>query len=271
MTDDSMQNATISDIIRPPRLLMRSINLERDFHDRIVLDGYFATPFLTSLFFRILDGLRPDSGRRAWRITGDYGVGKSSFALALARFLDIGALADRQRLTSSLGLAKVEKSSPRMFPLLVTASREALAGTMARRIRHALQNDLGPISVSERDALTEMTNDVERTCSVGAMMALMERFAALHAQRGCGLFLVLDELGKYLEYASWNPGREDVYLLQRLAEMAAGSGRMPFVVMGMLHQGWVWLFCDDEIVQKYRQDGIMGGRLGGDLRGKYRL
>ena len=47
---------------------------------------------------------------------------------------------------------------------------------------------------------------------------------------------MLDELGKFLEYAAFHPEQEDVYVLQILAEEAARSGDRPFVVMALLHQ-----------------------------------
>jgi predicted DNA-binding protein (UPF0251 family) len=59
------------------------------------------------------------------------------------------------------------------------------------------------------------------------------------AQEKCsqGIFLVLDELGKNLEYATMEPSSTDVYALQRLAEMASRSGERPFIVVAVLHMG----------------------------------
>ncbi len=49
---------------------------------------------------------------------------------------------------------------------------------------------------------------------------------------------MLDELGKFLEYAAIHPERQDIYFLQTLAEAAARSREAPFVVIGLLHQGF---------------------------------
>ena len=49
---------------------------------------------------------------------------------------------------------------------------------------------------------------------------------------------MLDELGKFFEYAALHPDREDVYVLQRLAELAVRSNDEPLVVVGLLHQGF---------------------------------
>jgi hypothetical protein len=53
-----------------------------------------------------------------------------------------------------------------------------------------------------------------------------------------GVLLILDELGKFLEFASLYPERQDVFLLQRLAEAASRSGDKPLYVVCLLHQGF---------------------------------
>src|SRR5262249_5752907 len=50
-----------------------------------------------------------------------------------------------------------------------------------------------------------------------------------------GFLLIVDELGKFLEYGAMNPDHGDVFVLQELAEAAARSKR-PFLVVTILHQ-----------------------------------
>jgi hypothetical protein len=82
-----MAEKRIIDLFQIGNRFLRSVQLERDFHDPAALSGYVLTDFVQSCFERIGDGLRPRSGQRAWRVTGDYGSGKSSFALLLAHAL----------------------------------------------------------------------------------------------------------------------------------------------------------------------------------------
>src|ERR1035437_9144985 len=56
--------------------------------------------------------------------------------------------------------------------------------------------------------------------------------------KGNGLMLILDELGKFFEFAALHPQRQDVFLLQRLAETASRSGNEPLFVVCLLHQGF---------------------------------
>ncbi len=67
---------------------------------------------------------------------------------------------------------------------------------------------------------------------------LLGQVRALANAEGAGVLLVVDELGKLLQYVANEPGREDVYLLQKLAERFQGSGESPFYVLGLLHQGF---------------------------------
>src|SRR6058998_27602 len=79
-----MASPRIADLLNIQRRYLRSAHLQRDFQDAAALDGYIVTPAIKANFDRIRRGIVPGSGQRAWRVTGDYGSGKSSFALLLA-------------------------------------------------------------------------------------------------------------------------------------------------------------------------------------------
>ncbi|MEL0115001.1 MAG: hypothetical protein VW894_01700, partial [Gammaproteobacteria bacterium] len=49
-----------------------------------------------------------------------------------------------------------------------------------------------------------------------------------------GLIIVIDELGKFVEYAGKN--QSDIYLLQSLAELSVVNSKTPLFFIGMLHQ-----------------------------------
>ena len=54
-------------------------------------------------------------------------------------------------------------------------------------------------------------------------------------EHGMGIFLVLDELGKLLEHVALQWEREDVFVLQRLGELAARSAETPLVIFRRDH------------------------------------
>ena len=66
--------------------------------------------------------------------------------------------------------------------------------------------------------------DDERDGRADAAVAGLMGEAAAYVRtsgRGAGLLVVIDELGKFLEFAAMNPERQDIYFLQCLAEAAA--------------------------------------------------
>jgi len=218
--------------------------LERDFDDVASLRDYVVTPAMVSVFSRILEGLRPWSGHRAWRITGDYGTGKSSFALALAHLLrdsEAIPLAEvRRAIERELTEYDLDLETIRLAPVLVTGARESLVPSIARalgqtldRLRSRARPSKGLELLRSRAAAVANAGDAPQ------LLELLDGVSSYVTRRGSsGVLLVLDELGKFLEYASLYPEREDVYVLQCLAEAAARSGDRPLVVVGLLHQGF---------------------------------
>lgn len=232
-----MPETLISSILSPSSRFFRSTDLVRDFEDPRGLDEYYLTDFGRACLQQIADGFRPESGRRAWRLTGDFGSGKSSFALLLAN-----ALRDPQRLPKKL-CEEVLKSFPLIknssfVPVLITGSREPMAHAVVRSLHHTLA------TLYTRGAKSSLMDDIERTLKQKvisdekALDLLVETNAKLiQSGKGDGLLLIMDEVGKFLEFAALNPDRQDVYFLQQLAEMACRSGKQPFVVICLFHQG----------------------------------
>ena len=58
------------------------------------------------------------------------------------------------------------------------------------------------------------------------------------AEGGAGLLLVIDELGKFLEYAAQDPAYGDLFVLQSLAEFATRSQETPLLMLTILHQAF---------------------------------
>lgn len=230
----------IADLHRVPERYLRSVHLERDFDDTRALEGYIATEPMLSSLRRIAEGLRPGSGRRAWRITGDYGSGKSSFALVLAHLLrdsTHSSLGELRRSVDFRGLGVTR--TPRVLPVLVTGAREGLGSATGRAVARAIDRlrGRGP----RPRALIELAKRATEAGGgdSGALAELLSGLSAYVVGAGyTGVLLVLDELGKFLEYAALHPDRDDVYALQRLAEAAARSGDHPLILVGLLHQGF---------------------------------
>jgi hypothetical protein len=243
-TPDIHATPDIADLFRVPERYLRSVHLERDFEDAASLRDYVVTPVMASVFARVMTGLRPGSGSRAWRVTGDYGTGKSSFALALAHLMrdpDALPLAEvRGAVGQVLRGNGIDLDTVRLTPVLVTGAREPLVPSIARAVGRALDRlrSRGRLS-RDLDLLRGRAAALSGEGNAQELLELLGGVSSYAARRGSsGLLLVLDELGKFLEYASLHPERDDVFVLQRLAEAAARSGDHPLVVVGLLHQGF---------------------------------
>lgn len=219
------RTVAIAEKLGQPGLFYRSVALERDVCDPSAARAFVLTPWLERVASEVVMGLQGRSTRRAWRVIGDFGVGKSALALALVQALDPRLCDDEMPMHQ---LVKAIGGAPRMFPLLVTGSRDGLSASLASSIRH---------SVVGRDLIKQdKAEDV---------LGIEDPFAALLALRdalratGCfdGLLLVVDEMGKFLESASEQDGA-DVYQLQALAEAASRSGDAPLSVVLILHKGF---------------------------------
>lgn len=226
----------IIDLFDIPSRFMRSVQLERDYDDPQALENYIVTPAMAAAFQRVARGVGSGSRQRAWRITGDYGVGKSSFAVVLAHLLS-GVPGDRtERVAERMGWPLDPDRSP-LWPLLVTGARESLAVALARGVLEGLERRSGR-KTGRISRLIAQAKAVQAHPDAQAVVDLLEEVRDLAADEGAGVLLVVDELGKLLEYAAGEPDREDVYLLQRLAQTAARSGDRPFLLVGLLHQGF---------------------------------
>ena len=109
---------------------LRSTNLERDFSDKNALENYVLTNHALDCLERIANGCKESSSQRAWRITGDYGTGKSSFALFLAH-----GLSNDSKFSSEVNRTLKDKnlSNTNSFePLLVTGSREPMGKAIVK-------------------------------------------------------------------------------------------------------------------------------------------
>lgn len=223
-----------------PRYL-RSTNLERDYRDPRALDHYVLTPHARGCLNRLASGLKPASTQRAWRMTGNYGTGKSSFAVFLAHWFS-GSAARLSRGTDvDVTYGRFDLASrPTYLPLLVTGTRQpmgrciltALAKLLDEQYTRGAKSGLHIRiqSASKRDDISD--DEVIRLLQESNEKLIRDR-------KGSGLLLLLDELGKFLEYAAYHPKGQDIYLLQRLAETACRSDEAAqMFVIGMLHQGF---------------------------------
>ena len=244
--DADQESARLVNFVEVERRFRRSVNLGRDAGSPAALDGYVVTPAVRRALAQITDGLSEEGGDRAWSLVGPYGSGKSAFAVFLADLLSPsgspGAKAARRLLNESSDIALPRQ---RLHPVVLTAERapldtlllKALGSTLEsiwRRQKGAKPRVLKTIG-QHLDGLDPELSRCATSDVVGCFEAALR---AMAAKTGAGLLLMVDEAGKALEYAAQQPTRGDVYLLQALAEVAARTSGVPFVILTVLHQSF---------------------------------
>ena len=223
MSQHEPQLEPLAKFVRVRGRFHRSVHLPHDWcapHDP---DDYLATPTLLEIAGQILGELGRLGGARVWTVTGPYGSGKSAFAMFLTDMLAVR----RPKHVQAVQLRKRHlRGAKPLLPLLVQAERAPLMP--------ALLGALLDTGAANRDLGVRVRQWLEAPAGEGAVgVKLLTEFAATCPG---GLLLIVDELGKYLEYAAGSPG-EDIYLLQQIAEAAARS-EPPVLFIGILHSGF---------------------------------
>ena len=230
-----MARELIAERIAIGRRYVRAVDILRDLEDPQALEGYVLTPSVRDGLRRLVAGLGRGSSQRAFRVTGPYGSGKSSFGLLLARLFregDEGGPATHLA-RDLLGGQEV----PDYRPIVMNGRRASLAADLAVAARDVAREEFGENDNLAVSAAREL--DRQRASGGSDVKAVLDGLARcsgrLYAESGRGLLLLIDEMGRYVEFAVSNPGREDPSVFQQLAERAGGARSNGLAVIGFLH------------------------------------
>lgn len=236
-----MLDSKISSLFKIGNRYLRSTHLERDFNDPNALDDYVISDFSRDCLKRLSKGIAVNSSQRAWRITGDYGSGKSSFALFLAHWFAGDASNFPQLIKRKVDYSNIiNEEKPSYIPVLVTGSRLPLRISLFNSLfscltnLHALGNK--PKILNKFETIAQYGSTFTDDQLINYVVEVNQHI--ISSKKGTGLLIIIDELGKFLEFAVQYPEQQDVYLLQKLAEVASRSGKNPLFIIGILHQGF---------------------------------
>ena len=217
------------------RRYVRSIDLARDAEDPGALDGYVVTPSVRDAAIRILAGLSPESSQRAFRIVGPYGAGKSAFGVFLAQLMGERGRGPATNLLSEEVGGSVDAAP--WQPVIVSGRHVSFTRELLSVVtdRHG-KGVAGRVGLRRR---AEAISTQDGVLDVQAVTALVvEAAAELRQRTGKGLLLLIDEMGRFLEYAATNTGTEDPSVFQALAERSGGREGANLAVVGFLHHGF---------------------------------
>ena len=206
--------SSLSATVRVSRRFQKAVRVDSDFGDVQALEGYVCPPSATQILKHMAAQIA-DTSQGAFTWTGPYGGGKSSMALVLASLLG----RDRAVVATARTLI-----GPRVADQILSkiGGGRIVVPVVGRR-------------VDPEAAILEVV-DVVRAKGRRRHAGALEALRLLAEQSDGGVLLILDEMGKFLEYVAQG-GEGDVYFFQQLAEEASRS-KGKLLVVGILHQAF---------------------------------
>ena len=227
----------------------RSVNITHDFSDG--LDGYILTAKAKELLYRIAESLEGGTSQRAWSMFGAYGGGKSTCALYIAKLFSGNKMAHKLLQEADPVLAGFFQNyqTTQFCPVLIVGGREPLSSSLLSGLASSLSAFAVNLPQKKRKNLNTTISDIKKSLAEnnivdGVVLSFYQRAASeVSAVTGGGLLVIVDELGKLLEYTAHHSERSDLYLLQLLAERAARTGNSgdfsaPIILLTILHQAF---------------------------------
>ncbi|WP_462158657.1 hypothetical protein [Pseudoalteromonas sp. GB56] len=229
----------------------RSINLERDHSSGSTVASYIPTSRSKRLFERLVASFDNDTHPRAWSLIGPYGSGKSSFSVFLSHLLGNPSSKTSKSAFDVLNANDVEQAeayakhvadTSGYIQILISGSPEPLGQRVLTGLKNATENyyqgrrGKTPAIVEEiRQAEVEGTSSSQLVKLIEKLQNEIQKSSGMKAK---GILLVIDELGKFLEYEARHYGANDVFLLQELAEHACKGHECNLLMFVLLHQSF---------------------------------
>jgi hypothetical protein len=228
----------------------RSINLNRDSDSLSVVQTYIPTSRSIQTLEQMSEAFDAQETPRSWSLVGPYGSGKSAFAIFLANLLgnpkkETTRVAYKILKASNNKLAErfetIGNESSGYCTVLITGSPESfnksLVRNLAKKISSIWDNpkDYKPEIVSRLNKISER---IESPPVSEVLDCIKELQSELHKIGMNGILIVIDELGKFLEYEARHNKVNEIFLLQSLAEHAMQDNPTKLSLLVMLHQSF---------------------------------
>ncbi|MBK0392117.1 ATP-binding protein [Ramlibacter algicola] len=214
-------DAPLSDFVSLSRLYQRSIRIDVDLGRTDALDGYVCHATSRAALESMATQLS-QSNQRAFTLTGPFGGGKSSLAVALASALS-DSKSVRQKARDLLRASEI-----RAFDTAFACRRSWLVvpvvgkrGSVVEELTKALHEARGARGEPKKLTPTAL---IDQICDLA------------DSREWDGVLVLIDEMGKFLEASALELG-DDVNFYQDLAERV-GRIKGKAVVVGILHQAF---------------------------------
>ena len=217
----------------------QSINVERDESSLQRIEAYVPTAISKKSLESFINASKNNEFQKAWSFIGPYGSGKSFFAVFLSALLSnpkdkITIAAHKKLKEFDPSLAKefknLQANNEGYLKILISGSVEPIE----TKIYHALVETIEDYEFSKL-----LKNDLKKSDPSSSDVLALLKTLQDHLSKNTkfsGILLVIDELGKFVQFAGRNKNQGDLFLLQQLAENTATAHECPFNLIAMLHQ-----------------------------------
>ena len=231
----------------------RSVNIERDADFQVIAGTYVPTSRAVRTLEKISETFGSHQAPRAWSLVGPYGSGKSVFSVFLSHLLSDPCHAKTKTALKTLGAAcgstlsnkfkKETAATSGYLKVLISGTPEPMGRRILRGFAQAAAECWGRRRGPNHRIVAELQVASERDdLPVAELLDLVTRLqnalASMSGTKTAGILLVIDELGKFLEYEVRHYGANDIFLLQALAEHACAGTQVNLSVVVLLHQSF---------------------------------
>ena len=226
----------------------RSVNLERDANVIAITQNYIPTSRALRTFKRVSETFWNENMPRAWSWVGPYGSGKSSASAFLGQLLSnpksegfkvAQEVLGKASIEISSGFNQAERDTNGWLKVFLTGSPESLGRKLVAALHKAVQS-YAEENKLHFDDLSFISNLMEKdTVTTTEIVGAFQKLQTVLENQSCpGILLIIDELGKFLEYEVRHYGANDIYVLQALAEHAYKGQTVNLSVIVLLHQSF---------------------------------
>jgi hypothetical protein len=231
--------------IKINRKYTRSVNIERDLSSSEAASGYIQTSCGLETFKRFTQTISEDDTPRSWALVGPYGTGKSSFGLFLLTVTGNSkhseTIAARQSLRSS------DKEIAKSFSNKVRGTKGFLKIVLTGKPQPFIKSFVGALKAgverfwSRRPSFYKTLcnfGDMPKTSEVIDVLRQIQQHLETNLTKPTGILIIIDELGKLLEYEARHNDSEGMYLLQEIAEQAYKGSSANIYLFTLSHQSF---------------------------------
>ncbi len=227
----------------------RSVNVERDKESVEIVSSYIPTSRALKTLSKVAAARHSRQAPRAWSLVGPYGSGKSSFSIFLSHLLSSTQSSQNKAAYAVLKKADNDlasnfkaqnKSVIGYMRVLISGAPEPLGPRIIRGLTEAAVHFWGSKKGRKPAVLNELEKlACEENIHTSELIDIVDQLQSQLLKAGsAGILLVIDELGKFLEYEARHYGANDIFLLQSLAEHACRGHQANLLLCVLLHQSF---------------------------------